>query len=273
MSDKNCYLCQEPKSVVGHDTQSCPNVKCKKCGQKGHIYRNCQNLNLNVVKKPIINVCPKKIKSEKSVVLHNDAKILDFVEESMFSEDIKPKFEAKEETLKSKDSGRTKKTDPIMLNDNGVVDFVHSIEFSDDTKIKLEIKQEPIDIKSSSFDGIIIKSEFKEEMAKSKSFDTVESKISNEKEIMDFVHDIEFSEVNQQKLEIKEEPLDLKSSMEQPEMRILDKNVKQEIKEEQIDMKSSFDSIKIESGVKEKISYPNVICQDWRSKRAFSYLS
>ena len=45
MSENNCYLCQEPKSVVGHNTQSCPNVKCKKCGQKGHIYRNCPNLN------------------------------------------------------------------------------------------------------------------------------------------------------------------------------------------------------------------------------------
>ena len=252
MSEKNCYLCQEPKSVVGHDTQSCPNVKCKKCGQKGHIFRNCQNLNLNIVQKPIDNVCSKEIKSEKSVVLHNDAKILDFVEETMFSEDIKPKFEVKEETLKSKDSGRTKKTDPIMLNDNEMVDFVHAIEFSDDTKIKVEIKQEPIDIKSSSFDGIIIKSEFKEEMAKSKSSDTVESKISNEKEIMDFVHDIEFSEDNQQKLEIKEEPFSLKSSMEQLEMRIFDKNFKQEIKEEPIDMKGSLDSIKIKSEFKDE---------------------
>ena len=45
MSENNCYLCQEPKGVVGHNTQSCPNVKCKKCGQKGHIYRNCPNLN------------------------------------------------------------------------------------------------------------------------------------------------------------------------------------------------------------------------------------
>ena len=48
MSENNCYLCQEPKSVVGHNTQSCPNVKCKKCGQKGHINRNCPNLNSNV---------------------------------------------------------------------------------------------------------------------------------------------------------------------------------------------------------------------------------
>ena len=39
---ENCYLCQEPKSVVGHDTQTCPNVLCKKCGQKGHVLRNCQ---------------------------------------------------------------------------------------------------------------------------------------------------------------------------------------------------------------------------------------
>ena len=104
MSEKNCYLCQEPKSVVGHDTQSCPNVKCKKCGQKGHIFRNCQNLNMNIVQKPINNVCPKEIKIEKSIMLHNDAKILDFVEKINFSEDIKPKFEVKEESLKSLES-------------------------------------------------------------------------------------------------------------------------------------------------------------------------
>ena len=39
---ENCYLCQEPKSVVGHDTETCPDVICKKCGQKGHVVRNCQ---------------------------------------------------------------------------------------------------------------------------------------------------------------------------------------------------------------------------------------
>ena len=42
MTENHCYLCQEPKVVVGHDTQSCPNVLCKNCGQKGHILQNCQ---------------------------------------------------------------------------------------------------------------------------------------------------------------------------------------------------------------------------------------
>ena len=65
MSENNCYLCQEPKSVVGHNTQSCPNVKCKNCGQKGHIHRNCPNLNLNMDQKP--DVCQRESKSEKSV--------------------------------------------------------------------------------------------------------------------------------------------------------------------------------------------------------------
>ena len=69
MSDNNCYLCQEPKSIVGHDTESCPNIKCKKCGQKG------SNLSLNVDQKHDGNVCPREIKSE-----NYDAQILDFVE-------------------------------------------------------------------------------------------------------------------------------------------------------------------------------------------------
>ena len=51
MSENNCYLCQEPKSVVGHNTQSCPSVKCKKCGQNGHIIRNCPNFNSNMDQK------------------------------------------------------------------------------------------------------------------------------------------------------------------------------------------------------------------------------
>ena len=59
MSENNCYLCQEPKSVVGHSTKSCPSVKCKKSGQKGHILRNCPKLNLNMDQKPNANVCPK----------------------------------------------------------------------------------------------------------------------------------------------------------------------------------------------------------------------
>ena len=51
MSENICYLCQEPKSVVGHNTQTCPSVKCKKCGQKGHIIRNCSNFNSNMDQK------------------------------------------------------------------------------------------------------------------------------------------------------------------------------------------------------------------------------
>ena len=70
MSENNCYLCQEPKSVVGHNTQSCPNVKCKKCGEKGHIYRNCPSFSSNIDRKAD-DVCPKEIRNEKSVALHN----------------------------------------------------------------------------------------------------------------------------------------------------------------------------------------------------------
>ena len=53
MAENNCYLCQEPRSVVGHNTQSCPSVKCKKCGQNGHILRNCPNFNSNTDQKSV----------------------------------------------------------------------------------------------------------------------------------------------------------------------------------------------------------------------------
>ena len=200
MSDNNCYLCQEPKSIVGHDTESCPNVKCKKCGQKG------SNLSLNVDQKHDGNVCPREIKSE-----NYDAQILDFVKEIGFSDDdIKPELELKEETLMTGRSGinkRPDKVDSIIPNDKEMMDFVHDIEFVNDIKPKLEIKEEPIDMKSSSV-GIKRKPEFMEETLKVKS-----SKIhqkpqvaQNDKEILNILHDIEFSDDIKPKLEIKEEP-------------------------------------------------------------------
>ena len=42
MDENYCYLCQKPKSLGGHSTESCPNVICKACGQKGHTVKNCQ---------------------------------------------------------------------------------------------------------------------------------------------------------------------------------------------------------------------------------------
>ena len=101
MSENNCYLCQEPKSVVGHNTQSCPNVKCKKCGQKGHIFKNCPNLNLDIEQK-LDHPRLKEIHNEKSLVLHNDTKILNSVENIDLSNDIKANFEVNDETLKVK---------------------------------------------------------------------------------------------------------------------------------------------------------------------------
>ena len=91
MSEFNCYLCQEPKSVVGHNNQSCPNVKCKKCGQKGHIFKNCPNLNLNIEQKP---------DHPRLREIYNDTKILNLVEDIGLSDSIKAW--AKDEILKVK---------------------------------------------------------------------------------------------------------------------------------------------------------------------------
>ena len=146
MSENNCYLCQEPKSVVGHNTQSCPNVKCKKCGQKGHIYRNCPSLSSNVDRKAY-NVCPKELRNEKYVVLHNNSKILGFVKAG-----IKRKCDLiEEETLKAESSKIDQKPDQVdhvMPNDKEILEFAYEIEFSDDIKPKLEIKEESLKIKN-----------------------------------------------------------------------------------------------------------------------------
>ena len=165
--------------------------------------KNCPHLNLNMDQKP----------EKESSVMHNDTKILDFVQEIKFSDDIKPKFEAKEETLKVENSGNDHKpnmVDPIMPNDMKVIDFVHDIEFSDNIKPKLDIKEETLDIKR--------KSEFMEETLNVKRSkidqkpDIVNSMVLNNKETIDLVHDIEFSDDVKPKLEIKEEPMSMESS-------------------------------------------------------------
>ena len=311
MSDNNCYLFQEHKSVVGHATQFCPNVKCEKCGQKGHDLRNCPNLYINKVymnmfEKGLKNMAgmkhKRKLKMPKSSEFHCD--ICDVIATDQTGLDMhmagKKHFKMKSKLLKGRPN--------VAPNDKEMMDFIHDIEFSDDIKPKLEIKEEPINMKST-FDSIKMKSVFKEETLKVKSLkiDQRHDVVPKDKEMIDFVDDIEF--LNCIKKEIKEEPIDVKSRFEHIKPKLEAKedmlngrnfgtnqnndfivpkdkeiigfvdniefsdDIKKEIKEEQIDMKSSFDSIKIESGVQEEISYPNVICQDWRSKRAFSNLS
>ena len=42
MMEAVCFLCQDYKSFVGHDTSNCPKSECKNCGQKGHFRMNCK---------------------------------------------------------------------------------------------------------------------------------------------------------------------------------------------------------------------------------------
>ena len=42
MEDKiMCYVCQDFKINIGHETKWCPKNACKKCGQKGHAQMGC----------------------------------------------------------------------------------------------------------------------------------------------------------------------------------------------------------------------------------------
>ena len=48
-----CFICQDYKANIGHETKFCPRSKCKHCGQKGHFRMNC------VVKLPWLKSNPK----------------------------------------------------------------------------------------------------------------------------------------------------------------------------------------------------------------------
>ena len=39
--EKICDTCQDFESNVGHESQWCPDMICKKCGQKGHNKIRC----------------------------------------------------------------------------------------------------------------------------------------------------------------------------------------------------------------------------------------
>ena len=51
MEEGYCFLCQEPKKLVGHITDLCPNAKCRKCKQKGHTSKYCSDLTTKTDKK------------------------------------------------------------------------------------------------------------------------------------------------------------------------------------------------------------------------------
>ena len=40
-SGKMCYICQNYKTNIGHETKWCPMNICKKCGKKGHTRIGC----------------------------------------------------------------------------------------------------------------------------------------------------------------------------------------------------------------------------------------
>ena len=44
MTESRCYICQEPERIVGHNTKSCPFVKCRNCGKQGHVRQKCPDL-------------------------------------------------------------------------------------------------------------------------------------------------------------------------------------------------------------------------------------
>ena len=74
-----CFICQEYQSEIGHQTSSCPEVTCKKCGLKGHFGINCEIVDLSItdgeasVFKPDNFIKVKNMKSLLKKELDNQA--------------------------------------------------------------------------------------------------------------------------------------------------------------------------------------------------------
>ena len=198
MSENICYLCQEPKSVVGHNTQTCPSVKCKKCGQKGHIIRNCSNFNSNMDQK---------------------SKSSDTVEPKMSNENDETK------TLDLKAKTNRINSDEFLFYANPKINLGYqklkasTDRINSDCGCSKEIKSE------KSVDWILVKilgctiiSKPKfdvKEILKNKMYgidqrpDIVDPRISINKENMDSIHNIEISNDIKSKLDVEQEPMDL----------------------------------------------------------------
>ena len=60
-----CFLCQDYKVNVSHETSSCPTCECKKCGQRGHFRWDCLVVDESFIQP---EVCiEKEIKSENCI--------------------------------------------------------------------------------------------------------------------------------------------------------------------------------------------------------------
>ena len=216
MSEFNCYLCQEPKSVVGHNTQSCPNVKCKKCGQKGHIFKNCPNLILDIEQK-LDHPRLKEIHNEKSLVLHNDTKILNSVENIDLSNDIKANFEVNEE-ISFKEANCFGICEPKSQQSKNISGYVSDMNDREMNMNAEKIKRKKKRVRSKQHrSGAQRRKNRKvrkqEELTKTSGIDqrpdTVDPIISSNKEIMNFFHNIDFSNDIKSKLDVEQEPMDL----------------------------------------------------------------
>ena len=198
MSENNCYLCQEPKSVVGHNTQSCPSVKCKKCGQNGHIIRNCPNFNSNMDQKSAF--------LDKFKLKHHIQGV--HLKKKTFSTQCskcEASFTKKEYLQKHIQKFHQEiKTYKCDKSDDGCSKEIKSEKYVDWILVKILgcpiISRQKLDVK---------------EILKNKMYgidqrpDIVDPRISINKENMDSIHNIEISNDIKSKLDVEQEPMDL----------------------------------------------------------------
>ena len=143
-------MCQDPDSAVGHDIQSCPNVKYKKCGKKGHVVRNCPNLNLNMNQKLQTNT-PRLMDADVPDSNYRELSIdtIDFLESIEFPCEFKLKTEIKQEGECCKDNI---KSDSIIRPKFEPRESLDSGQSEIKVKPKVEVKDELIEPKKETDD-------------------------------------------------------------------------------------------------------------------------
>lgn len=81
-----CYICQE---YTDHPSKNCPNVKCKNCGQKGHVNKFCSDLVQSFESPTEFEPAKKRIRNLDKETLVKNEDYVDFMEKNFMTNNEK----------------------------------------------------------------------------------------------------------------------------------------------------------------------------------------